>query len=133
MERWNSLSGVSPSSSSSSKSDVFLRAIVSVLAGTAVTVISAFVMKYIVVDSLADKMLGAPGIGDGSENPYALNQQGKTNTGGGGAISAHERLQTLRLSQHERSFVFRVTATLISLKPEAAITACLGVSLHQHL
>ena len=81
-----------------------MRAIVSVLAGTAVTVISAFVMKYIVVDSLADKMLGAPGIGDGSENPYALNQQGKTNTGGG-AISAHERLQTLRLSQHERSLL----------------------------
>ena len=105
MERWNPLSGASPSSSSSSKSDVFLRAIVSVLAGTAVTVISAFVMKYIVVDSLADKMLGAPGIGDGSENPYASNQQGKTNTGGGGAISAHERLQTLRLSQHERSLL----------------------------
>ena len=108
MERWGSLptSGFSSasSSSSSSKSDVFLRAIVSVLAGTAVTVISAFVMKYIVVDSLADKMLGAPGMeGEGAENPYSMNQPGKTNSAG--VASTHERLQSLRLSQHERSLL----------------------------
>jgi SpoVK/Ycf46/Vps4 family AAA+-type ATPase len=101
MDRWVSLPGVIPSSSSSSsgKGDVFLRAIVSVLAGTAVTVISAFVLKYIVVDSLADKMLGAP---DGSENFSQSNQKGKTFSE---STSAHERLQNLRLSQHERSLL----------------------------
>jgi len=85
--------------------ELLLRAFVSILAGTAVTVISAIAMKLLVVDDFVERMAGASGGPEGGE-PAPHGQPAHAGAGAGGAPSAaSERIAQLRLSQHERALL----------------------------
>jgi hypothetical protein len=100
--------GAGAAGASSSTRDALVRALISLLAGTALTVVSALVMKHLVLDGALERLgLGAGGGAGGDEfdGPSAASapRSGGASASASAALpTAAQRAMSLRLTSYER-------------------------------